>query len=533
MVKKQKAIVTCYDGGLMDAANAAMVLRCVGAETEVHPRNADTLVDFLEVEGRRFCSIYIVGIPFAEEDADRAKKILKDLKDAEVTVEWEANCRGRSKGAFSRRLRQEGLITFLTESGDDVCFSDNLRKRFDVGVDDLNCLGDLVVEGKYRASDAILLELVEAAVWTYESYGQDDVYSLTIHALARKSASDCWPEAIAKGIEHYRRFRRRGLLGRSSAMEEVRRRVRRLALNKDARVMIFGETGTGKETVAMQIHYGSERRKGPFIAFNCATEAGDLLESRFFGYEKGAFTDAKNLKTGLFDAANGGTLFLDEIGEMGLDVQALLLRVLEEGCFMRVGGTTEIPVNVRLITATHRDLPRMVREGRFRADLFQRLSVVQIRVPPLREHKEDIPDIVSAWASLRQKPDSEYIEPPTEAQVAALMEYDYPGNVRELLNLLERADILGETDFAKLVREQRELNGELMSPVAAKSKSGLVPRLSQCNAPSVAGIEGIVTLEDAMRKYVRSAWVACGKNATFAAKCLGTSRNTVRKYLGE
>ena len=222
-----------------------------------------------------------------------------------------------------------------------------------------------------------------------------------------------------------------------------------------------------------------------------------------------------------------------QIGEMGLEVQALLLRVLEEGCFMRVGGTTEIPVDVRLITATHRNLPKMVREGEFRADLFQRLSVVQIHVPPLREHKEDIPSIVNAWYSLRQKPNSEYLESPTDEQLAALKEYDYPGNVRELLNLLERADILGESDFAKLVREQRELNGELMPPAAAKSKSELVPRLSQCNAPSVTGIEDIVTLEDAMRKYVRSAWVACGKNATLAAKCLGTSRNTVRKYLGE
>ena len=316
-------------------------------------------------------------------------------------------------------------------------------------------------------------------------------------------------------------------------MEGLREKVRRVAQNPDARVMIVGETGTGKETVAMQIHYGSSRWQKNFISFNCATVNADLMESRFFGHEAGSFTDAKKQTRGLFEEADGGTLFLDEIGELGLEVQGLLLRVLEEGCIMRVGGTKEIPINVRLITATHRDLPRMVREGRFRADLFQRLSVVQIRVPPLREHKEDILDIVSAWAALKQKPDSEYVEPPTETQVAALMEYDYPGNVRELLNLLERADILGETDFAKLVREQRELNGELMPTVVETSKSESIPRLSQCNTPLVTGSEDIVRLEDAMRKYVRSAWVACGKNATLAAKCLGTSRNTVRKYLGE
>lgn len=533
MIKKQKAIVAQYDGGLIDAAHAAMVLRCIGGDAKVFPRKTETLVDFLECEGKRFREIYIVGIPFAEKDAERAETVLKKLKCSGVMVEWEANCCHRNRGVVSRRLHDNDLLKFMTESGDDIGFSAGLKKRFGIDVSDLDGEADLVVAGKYCVTNSSLLELVEAVLWAYNSYGWEDVYSTAIHVLSRRSACDSWPEALTNVVAHYRRFKRRELLGRSRVMEMVREKVRRIAQNPDARVMIVGETGTGKETVAMQIHYGSARWRGKFISFNCATVNADLMESRFFGHEAGSFTDAKRQTKGLFEEANGGTLFLDEIGELGLEVQGLLLRALEEGCIMRVGGTTEIPVNVRLITATHRDLTKMVREGRFRADLFQRLSVVQIRVPPLREHKEDIPEIVSSWVALRQKPNSAYMEPPTETQIAALMEYDYPGNVRELLNLLERADILGETDFAKLVREQRELNGELMPTAEAKSKSELVPRLAQCNVPSVTGIEGIVTLEEAMRKYVRSAWEACGKNATLTAKCLGTSRNTVRKYLNE
>jgi len=187
--------------------------------------------------------------------------------------------------------------------------------------------------------------------------------------------------------------------------------------------------------------------------------------------------------------------------------------VLEEGRFLRVGGTQEISVDVRLLTATNRDLPAMVRDGTFRADLFQRLSVVQMVVPPLREHKEDIPSMVSGWYSLRLKPNGKCDEQPTDEQVAALMDYDYPGNVRELLNILDRAAMLGEKDWRKLMDEHRAMNRGLSpAPVAELPSDSL-------------------RLDDAIRRHVKKVHGLCGDNLTKTAEVLGVSRNTARKYL--
>ena len=180
-------------------------------------------------------------------------------------------------------------------------------------------------------------------------------------------------------------------------MRELRSYIERIAAHPEARVLILGESGTGKETVALQIHNRSPRKNEPFYAFNCASVNPELLSSRFFGHEKGAFTGAAKRELGLFELANGGTLFLDEIGELPLEAQGLLLRVLEEGRFMRVGGTEEIEVDVRLVTATNRNLPARVREGKFREDLFMRLNVIQLRIPPLREHTDDIRAIADNW----------------------------------------------------------------------------------------------------------------------------------------
>ena len=316
-------------------------------------------------------------------------------------------------------------------------------------------------------------------------------------------------------------------------MCELRERIARIAKYPNARVMILGETGTGKETVAMQIHYRSERRNKKFVAFNCATVTVDLLESRLFGYEPKSFTGAASTtKKGLFEETDGGTLFLDEIGELGLEVQGILLRALEEGRIMRVGGAEEIPVDVRLITATNRDLPTMVRDGKFRADLYQRLCVVQIRIPPLREHKSDIADIVAGWANMQSKPNCPYFEPPTDEQIADLTDYDYPGNVRELINLLDRAKILGETDYKKLLRDHREMNAGLLATPDVRIGKRESSTDGSVNCTVVAHDEnGILPLEDAIRAHVRSVYEKCGENATETARVLKVSRNTVRKYL--
>jgi len=231
------------------------------------------------------------------------------------------------------------------------------------------------------------------------------------------------------------------LIGRSPVMQEIYRTLARL-MGTDLTVMINGESGTGKELVARALHNHSPRAQGPFIAINIAAIPGELLESELFGHEKGAFTGAQAQRKGRFEQANGGTLFLDEIGELPLTMQSKLLRVLQERAFERVGGGKTITVQVRLIAATNLDLDRAVAEGRFREDLYYRLKVVPIRVPPLRERKEDIPLLVDHFLKrLRQ----EHQKPTTivPEALARLVDHHWPGNVRELENTLERLVIMG------------------------------------------------------------------------------------------
>ena len=223
--------------------------------------------------------------------------------------------------------------------------------------------------------------------------------------------------------------------------------------------------------------------------------------------------------------ADGGTLFLDEIGDMPPAVQALLLRVLEGGRFMRVGGREELRCDVRLITAKNRDLPEMVRDGKFRGDLYQRLNVVQLRTPSLREHKEDIPLIANAW--WRKYHGNRTL---AEAQIEALMDYDYPGNVRELINILDRATALEEDDFALIMSEHKEMNAGLMPACAAgPAPAEVPPAMVPAAAPPCAGDSD--NLEIAVRNHVRRVFEKCDRNLTRAAEALGVSRNTARKYL--
>ena len=331
--------------------------------------------------------------------------------------------------------------------------------------------------------------------------GRADVYGVSRRRL---------PEfpGVRSAIEHYERYGNRELRGKSKAIATLQERINRFAAHEHARVLILGESGTGKETVALQIHTKSPRAKMPFVAFNCASVTKDLLEDRFFGHERGAFTNAIERTDGLFLQADGGTLFLDEIGEMPLEVQALLLRVLEGGRFMRMGGREELKGDVRLVTATNRDLPRLVMEGKLREDLYQRLNVVQLRTPPLREHKDDIAIIANAW--WRKFHDNAVLKP---AQLAALMDYDYPGNVRELINILDRPTALEEDDFALFMSEHKEMNAWLSG--ADELKSSPVPD----------------KLEDAIRHHIRRVYEKYSRNLTRAAAALDVSRNTVRKCL--
>ncbi|SRR5579884_995091 len=239
------------------------------------------------------------------------------------------------------------------------------------------------------------------------------------------------------------RYQTENILGKSQAMQNVLRLVNRVSLDDKVTVLITGETGTGKSIVARTIHYNSARKEKPFIEVNCAAIPEGLLESEFFGHEKGAFTGALAHRVGRFELADQGTLFLDEVAEMNAQLQGKFLRVIETKAFERVGGTKTIKVDVRIIAATNRDLQEEVKVGRFRGDLFYRLNVIPIHLPPLRERLEDIPILVEHFLEKFRLEGRRHVQISQDA-IKKLMEYDYPGNVRELENLLERAVILSE-----------------------------------------------------------------------------------------
>ncbi|WP_298202204.1 sigma-54 dependent transcriptional regulator [Desulfosporosinus sp.] len=296
------------------------------------------------------------------------------------------------------------------------------------------------------------------------------------------------------------------LVGNSEVMQKVQHLVKRVALTP-ATVLIQGESGTGKELVANAIHTLSPRVEGPFIRVNCAALTETLLESELFGHEKGAFTGAHARKTGRFELADGGTLFLDEIGELSLNVQAKLLRVLQERTFERVGGEKTIKVDVRIIAATNRDLLKETQEGRFREDLYYRLSVFPISIPPLRERQEDIPYLAEHFLKkLRNYGHSKRLG---SGVLNQLMAYSWPGNVRELENVIERMVIISSGTV---------IGVDGLSAFNTPSTKEKGP------CPFVLPSEG-VSLEEIEKSFLQQAMEQTGGNQSQAAKRLGLSRH--------
>jgi two-component system nitrogen regulation response regulator GlnG len=257
------------------------------------------------------------------------------------------------------------------------------------------------------------------------------------------------------------------MLGQAPAMQDVFRAIGRLS-HSHVTVLITGESGTGKELVARALHKHSPRARGPFIAINTAAIPRDLLESELFGHERGAFTGAQTLRRGRFEQAEGGTLFLDEIGDMPLELQTRLLRVLADGHYYRVGGHSPLKANVRVIAATHQDLEQRVREGRFREDLYHRLNVIRLRLPPLRERREDIPLLTAHF--LQQSAQQLAVEPKrlTPAALQTLCRFDFPGNVRQLENLCHWLTVMAP---APLIDVQ-DLPPEVLAAVGAAAGAG-------------------------------------------------------------
>ena len=326
--------------------------------------------------------------------------------------------------------------------------------------------------------------------------------------------------------ERAREFNFKQIVGESPAMKKMLGLAAKVAESEVSSVLLQGESGTGKDLVAKAIHYGSQRAEGPFVAVNCAALPATLIESELFGYEKGAFTDAKARKEGLFEQAEGGTLLLDEIGELELSLQAKLLRVLEEGAFRRVGGLKDIPLDVRVLAASNRDLKTESEAGRFRLDLYYRLSIIQIDIPPLRERGDDVlllsqHYIDTIGARLRRNKITG-LDAETEA---VFRNYDWPGNVRELRNVIERALILEDAD--RITTEY--LPGGLLAP-AHFAPSSTTGSNAEPSTRFVLPQEGI-SLDEAELSFVRQAIERSGGNQTRAAELLGISRDQLRYRL--
>lgn len=486
------------------AVAAAAAVRALDGKCDVQGVSRRHLPELLENPDPQWRTIYILGVGLSS-NPPRLAAALKALRKQGVKVSWisalppgEDACAELSSALSMNVFEGEDLL------GAVAC-------HFKMDASPLRPYQDTT--RRPSAGVQAFRELLKAAQFVYRNYQDPSIYATAIRYLAQDVSPASWGDAAKEAVAHYRRYGGRELVGKSVQMRTLQARINRIAEFPDARVLILGESGTGKETVASQIHNKSPRRGDPFLAFNCASVNPDLLEERFFGHERGAFTGADRQQPGLFELADGGTLFLDEIGELPLEAQGVLLRVLEGGRFMRIGGREELSANVRLITATNRNLPRRVREGKFRADLYQRLNVVLLRIPPLREHKEDIRDIADSWWLAHHRRHL------PEACISALMDYDYPGNVRELVNLLDRATVLGETDFAALLREHREMNADLLSDVSDGTAAG----------PADADVPD--DLEAATRLHVRHVFEKYDRNLTRAAEALGVSRNTARKYL--
>jgi two-component system response regulator AtoC len=290
-------------------------------------------------------------------------------------------------------------------------------------------------------------------------------------------------------------------------------------------VLLQGESGTGKDLVAKAIHYQSNRSEGPFVAINCAALPGTLIESELFGYEKGAFTDAKARKEGLFQQAEGGTLFLDEIGELELSLQAKLLRVLEEGAFRRVGGLRDIPFDARVIAASNRDLKAESEAGRFRLDLYYRLSVIQIDIPSLRERGDDVLLLTDHYIESFGKRLRKHVNEIAPEVAAAFRRYEWPGNVRELRNVIERALILEDGDVITMAYLPRALTEGIRQSMSAHGQTS-DGASSRFPLPA-AGL----SLDDVEMELVRQAIERSGGNQTKAAELLGISRDQLRYRL--
>ncbi len=431
-------------------------------------------------------------------------------------------------GLLAEVLREEGFRVSAT--GDSLEALTLLkREEFDLLITDLKMKGlkglDLLEEAKKVAPTTPVIIItafgtVESAIkamkmgaydYITKPFQMDELLLTLRKALETRQLRK---EVIRLRKEVESRYQFHQIIGKSPPMQKIYDLIERIS-DTSSNVLITGESGTGKELVAKAIHYSGIRKEGPFIAVNCAAIPEALLESELFGYKKGAFTDAKSDKKGLLFEAHEGTLFLDEITEMPVSLQAKLLRVIETREVRPLGDTNSYAVDIRIISSSNRDIPSLIELGKFREDLYYRLKVIDIEMPPLRERKEDIPLLIQSFISRFNQELKKNVSGVSEEALKLLLNYSWPGNVRELENVIQRAITLSRHE---------EILPEDLPPTLLQKEEEIIFK----NA-----LEKKFTLDQLEREYIKRVLIETGGNKSKAAEILGLDRKTLYRKLQE
>ncbi|HEY1270424.1 MAG TPA: sigma-54 dependent transcriptional regulator [Terriglobales bacterium] len=464
-----------------------------------------------------------------------SEKIL--VVDDERLVRWSLRqkCEDWGYHVSEAEAGELGLRVAQTESPDLVLLDVRLP---DIG--GLEVLEQLKKNGDARAVIMITadpqLDDVKAALklGAYDFVGKpvdfDELHVTIKNAL---EATRLRSEVQSLRGEMKRRTGYHQVVGTSAKMTELMSFVRKVAASEATTILIQGESGTGKDLIAKAIHYESSRQEKPFVAINCSAIPETLMEAELFGHERGAFTDAKQMKKGLFEMADGGSLFLDEIGELSPLLQAKLLRVLEDQVIRRVGGVRDMQVDVRVIAASNRDLEKAVRDGQFRQDLYYRLAIIAIFIPPLRDRKEDILPLVDFFVERYNRKFKKSVRGITDETRKLLLGHSWPGNVRELKNSIERAMILEDEAHlrpAYLPFSVAESGGRTAFERTSPGESAQVLSNGK-TLPRLYIPEGGTSLEEVERAMVELAMRQANGNQTHAARLLDISRDALRYKL--
>jgi DNA-binding NtrC family response regulator len=463
-------------------------------------------------------------------------KLLKILIiDDEQLIRWslEKHLTGRGFQVYTAETGEEGIRLF-NANNPDVVFVDNRLPKMQ---------GHEVIQ-KMKAIDDDALIIFMTAYGTIENavkamkLGASDYINkpFTFKEIDFIIDEVIEKRKLAKELHLLRREQKDnitfdGVIGNSEAIKQVIQISKKIASTETTTILLLGESGTGKDLFARAIHNASSRRDKPFVTINCSSLPETLLESELFGHEQGAFTDARKMKKGFFEIAEGGSVFLDEIGEINPATQLKLLSVLENRLIRRIGGTADIPVDIRIIAATNKDLKKSVEEKMFREDLYYRLKVFQIIIPPLREHKDDVLLLAENFLGIFNKQFGKHIKSIDAKAQQMLSNYNWPGNIRELRNVMERAVILESNS----ILHPESLPGEIISNGSGKEPAGKFPETEGISVVATQEKQEGRSLYEIEKQTIIQALNKTNNNQTKASKLLGITRDTLRykikKYL--